>query len=408
MKVCRTYTIRLFPNKEQKEQIERLSFIRNSLYNHMLSEELKAFKKKDILNEYAMNYMLPSLKKEQPMFKELNSKACQRVCKEIYTSFKSFFALHKKGDKKARIPSLIKDCNVFHTIVYNQSGWIFVDHETIKLNGITLQYKGNKEIDFLSLNVKEVRLKKINNKYLLDVCSETEIEDPKQYEVQNKVLAIDLGLEKLAYGIDNLGNVVTLDNKASKTNKYFRKQIGKIQQKLSTKQKGSRRYEKLNNVRRKLYKKKNSQVTQALHTQSKKLACMDYKTIVVGDLTVKQLMSTEGANKKKKNVRRSFHETCISRFMEMLKYKCIARNTEVETISERWTTQTNCLTGRLFKEKVELKDREVWLSDSILLNRDLNAAINILRRYEQNHIALMTTPLDVSNVVARHNLATNL
>ena len=406
MKVCRTYTIRLFLNKEQKQRIERLSFIRNSLYNHMLNQELKAFENKEILNEYAMNYMLPSLKKEQPMFKELNSKACQRVCKEIYTSFKGFFALHKKGDKKARIPSLIEDCNIFHTIVYNQSGWIFINNETIKLNGITLTYKGNKNIDFPSLNVKEVRLKKINNKYLLDICSETDKDEPKHYEVQNKVLAIDLGLEKLAYGIDNLGNVVTLDNKASKTNKYFRKQIGKLQQKLSTKQKGSRRYEKLNKTRKKLYKKKNSQVTQTLHTQSKKLACMDYKTIVVGDLTVKQLMSTEGANKK--NVRRSFHESCISRFMEMLKYKCIARNTEVETISERWTTQINCLTGKLFKEKVELKDRQVWLSDSILLNRDLNAAINILRRYEQNHIASMTTPLDISDVVVRYNLATNL
>lgn len=39
---------------------------------------------------------------------------------------------------------------------------------------------------------------------------------------------------------------------------------------------------------------------------------------------------------------------------------------------------------------------------------DLEAAINIMWRYEQCHIALMTTPLDVSNVVARNNLATNL
>ena len=94
--------------------------------------------------------------------------------------------------------------------------------------------------------------------------------------------------------------------------------------------------------------------------------------------------------------------------MEYLTYKCLARHNEVMKLSERWTTQTNCLTGKLFKEKVELDDRRVWLTDTICIDRDLNAAINILKRYEQCHLALMATPLDVSNVVARHNLATNL
>ena len=135
---------------------------------------------------------------------------------------------------------------------------------------------------------------------------------------------------------------------------------------------------------------------------------MNYKTIVVGDLSVKKLMSKKGINSKKKNVRKGFQETAIGRFMEYLTYKCLARHNEVMTLSERWTTQTNCLTGKLFKEKVGLSDREVWLNETVCIDRDLNAAINIMRRYEQCHIALMTTPLDVSNVVARHNLAANL
>ena len=93
--------------------------------------------------------------------------------------------------------------------------------------------------------------------------------------------------------------------------------------------------------------------------------------------------------------------------MEFLTYKCQVRNTEVEAINEKWTTQQNCLTGKLFKEKVELSDRVVQLSDSIVIDRDLNAAINILKRYEQNHIALLTAPLDVSSVVNKYNLLAN-
>ena len=43
----------------------------------------------------------------------------------------------------------------------------------------------------------------------------------------------------------------------------------------------------------------------------------------------------------------------------------------------------------------------------IIVVGDLNAAINILKRYEQNHIVLLTAPLDVTSVVNRYNLLTN-
>ena len=132
---------------------------------------------------------------------------------------------------------------------------------------------------------------------------------------------------------------------------------------------------------------------------------MNYKTIVVGDMTVKKLMG-KGSNKFAKTSR-SFAESAISAFMGYLTYKCQARNTEVESIGEQWTTQQTCLTGKLFKEKIELSDRTVRLSDSIEIDRDLNAAINILKRYEKNHLVLLTAPLDVSSVVNKYNLLTN-
>ena len=89
----------------------------------------------------------------------------------------------------------------------------------------------------------------------------------------------------------------------------------------------------------------------------------------------------------------------------MLTYKCLARHNEVITLSERWTTQTNSLTGKLFKKNVELNDRVVWLNEAICIDRDLNAAMNIMRRYEQYHIALVTTPLDVFSVATKYNVA---
>lgn len=405
--IKRTYTVRLFPSKEQVGKLEELSKTRNLLWNTIMSIEQKAFEEKQLLREFDLNNLLPSLKEEHPEFKVLNSKACQRLCKEIYASYRGFFHLVKK-DKTAKPPRMVEDVEQFHTVVFNQSGWKFISNEFVRLNGITLKYKGMKSVDFTTLVSKEVRLKKRDGKYFLDVMHEVQVEEPRQVVSENKVLAIDLGLKELATGVDNLGNVIVLRNKAARIGKYFDKQISKVKSKLSKKQKNSRSWSKLNETKKRLYRRRNAQVRDTLHAQSRKIADMNYKMVVVGDLSVKKLMSKDGSNSKRKNVRKSFQETCISRFMDYLTYKCLARHNEVMKLSERWTTQTNCLTGKLFKEKVELDDRQVWLTDTICIDRDLNAAINILKRYEQCHLALMATPLDVSNVVARHNLATNL
>ena len=405
--VKRTYSVRLFPTKEQVGKLKELSKVRNLLWNEIIAIEEKAFEEKHLIGEFDLNNMLPALKEEHPEYKVLNSKACQRICKEVYSSYRSFFRLVKK-DKTAKPPRRVENVEQFHTIAFNQSGWKFIDGNIVRLNSISLQYKGMDGVDFTTLNVKEVRLKKKNGKYMLDVMHEKEIEEPKEIKSENKVLAIDLGLKELATGVDNLGKVVVLKNKAAKIGKYFAKEISKVKSKLSKKQRNSRSWSKLNKTKKRLYRRRNAQVRDTLHIQSKRLADMNYKVIVVGDLSIKKLMSKEGTNKEKKNVRKSFQQTSIGRFMEFLTYKCLARHNEVMTLSERWTTQTNCLTGKIFKEKVGLSDRKVWLNETVCIDRDLNAAINIMRRYEQCHIALMTTPLDVSNVVARHNLATNL
>jgi len=231
------------------------------------------------------------------------------------------------------------------------------------------------------------------------------VDVPERLVIENKVLAIDLGVKTLATCVDNTGKVLIIPNKAAKIRKYFKREIKKVKEKMEKKQEGSRAWTKLNKTKKRLQHRSNMQVKDTLHIQSKKLADMNYKTIVVGDIKVKKLTSREGVNAEKKNLRKSFAETAIKRFVDLLSYKCTDRGNEVETISERWTTQTNCLTGKLFKQKVDLSDRELWLNDNTLIDRDLNSAINIMRRYEHNHIALVTMPLDVSNVVASNNLA---
>ena len=401
----RTYTIRLFPNRKQEQELKNLSLARNTLYNMLVGIEQKTYEEtRKIKTEFDLDRDITVLRKEQPFLTKLNSKASQRVAKEVYSAYKSFFILVKK-DHTAKPPQQMKDVDRFHTVAYNQTGWKFINENTLKLNGLVVNYKGIPGMDYKSMAVKEVKLKRVNGKYLLDLCVENSVEEQQTITQDNKVLAIDLGLKNLCNGVDNLGSVVVLPNKARKINRYFRKQISAVQSKMDRCIKGSSRHSKLKKTKRKLYNRRNAQIKQTLHIQSKKLVDMNYKTIVVGDLSVKKLME-KGSNKLTKTSR-SFSESSIATFMEYLAYKCQNSNTELVTINEMWTTQQNCLTGKLFKDKVGLSDRTVMLSDSIEIDRDLNAAINIMKRYEQNHLALLTAPLDVSSVVNRYNLLTD-
>ena len=397
----KTYTIRLFPSSEQVQQLNQLSSIRNSLWNTLIGMEQSEYDaNKKIIHNYELDKHITNLRKTSDL-SLLNSKACQRVSKEIYSSYQSFFKLIKK-DKSARPPKLIDEAiiNKYHTLIYNQSGWSINSSEVISINKIKFSYKSH--LNLKDLNIREIRVKYVNDKWLCDVCIEEEKVYLKSITQENKVLAIDLGLKNLGNCVDNLGNVIVITNKAKKISKYYLNQIGKVQNKLSAKNKGSKKYKKLRVAINKLYNKKNSQVKHALHAQSKELLSMNYKTIVIGDLSVKKLMESDKSKYSK--VSKSFGMSNINMFVGFLIYKSHMHQTDIVKINEAYTTQTNCLTGKQFSPKIELKDRTVKLNDDIEIDRDLNASINILERYFNNHLAVMTQPLDKSSVIQKFNL----
>jgi len=399
----KTYSIRLHPTTEQISQLNQLSDIRMDIWNTLIDIQQKHYEStKKIYSKFDLINLIPPLKySTKENWKQFNSKAAQTVAGEVFQSYQSFFILIKK-DNTARLPK-ITESNEFHTLSFNQSGWIFKENNIISINKINFKYSSHLT-NLSELNIKEIRVKFVNNKWLCDIVVDDEINYSDNLIIKSKVLAIDLGLKNLGTGVDNNCTVVILKNKSKKINQYFSKQINKVKSKLSKKQKNSKSFNKLNKIKKKLYNRQNSQIKQTLHIQSKKLVNMNYKTIVVGDLTVKTLMSTEGVNKNKKGIRKSFNESNINMFLEFLKYKSQNKQCDLVKIDEKYTTQLNSLTGKLFKEKVKLKDRTVKLSDTVEIDRDLNSAINIMKRYYDNHLASMTKPLDYTNVIMNSNI----
>lgn len=403
-----TNSFRIFPTKEQTSSLIELSIIRDEIYNHFLGLQQNEYEtNKKIFSSFDMMHKCVYLKKlpEFSHWNKLNSKAIQRVITELDGSCKSFFKLIKK-DKSARPPKLREIKNdKFNSLVFNQSGWI-IDKEKniISINKIPLLFKASHLNNIRLLNIKELKIKFRNNKWLCDIVVDKKQEFPKQITKQTKVIAFDLGLEKLATGIDSNGNVVIIKNKAKQISKYYSKIINEIKSKQSKKNKYSNKWKSLQKRKKFFYNKKNSQIRQTLHIQSKQLLDMNYNTIIIGDLRVKQLMELE--KNKCSKVSRSFGNSNVSMFVDFLIYKALNKNTNVVKTDERHTSQLNSLTEKLFKEKKTLSDRVVELKPGLIIDRDLNSAINIYKRWESDHLAGMTPPLSriLDNVFEKSNL----
>jgi putative transposase len=418
----RTSTIRLFPNSTQVAELKNLMVLRNKLRNLLLVIKDGHYKEtKKNLTAYDLHSYIPDLVKATPELGNLYSKSAQVVGSQIARDYSSFFSLRKNGYYDAKPPKVNENVYRPASVIYNQSGYSFEDN-LLKLSKVSgsisykASYKKGQIVDVEKLNVKELRIKLINNKWLCDLIVESSSKKPNKpsSSKKKKVLAIDLGLSKLATCIDNKGNVIVLPNNAKKINEYFTKEIAKVSSKIDKKpyiefedeegkkkKRPSRRRRRLQKLRRKLYNRKIAQVEQTLHIQSKKLANMNYNNIVVGDLSVKDLIENN-----KKSIRKSFHQSCISKFLGYLAYKCESRSNIVEEIDESYTTQTNCLTGKRFPKKVELKDRTVKLAEGLIIDRDINSAVNILKKWEviqrqqkSNHFAALTPLLSKQSLL---------
>ncbi len=117
-----TAKVKIYPTNEQTDVLWKLSDQCKSLYNLALSDRKESWKVKKSVNYVEQQNKLPELKKKNPELNIVYSKVLQGVIKKLDANYKSFFALRKNGDNKARPPNF-RSRNYFQTLSYNQSGF---------------------------------------------------------------------------------------------------------------------------------------------------------------------------------------------------------------------------------------------------------------------------------------------
>jgi putative transposase len=86
------YRFRLYPNKEQREFLNKQIGHCRLVYNKLLEIAINDFKTKGIKwNFYEYKKLLPKLKEQYPFLKEANSQSLQESVRWLDRAFKNFF-----------------------------------------------------------------------------------------------------------------------------------------------------------------------------------------------------------------------------------------------------------------------------------------------------------------------------
>ena len=366
--------VKLSLNYKQELILNTLSNEHRVLYNFLLE------KVKDNLDFKQINENYKLFRNSNNL--TINSKSAQNTSINLINNIKSFLSLKKK-DKTARFPRRFKSHKFFTSFMldYNKGcGGFKIKDNKLELN---LDSCKNKVIfnlpdylnDISNDNVKTITFTKENDDYYLIFVYQEESKIKKLNK--DNFLSIDLGYSRLVTGCSNKENIKIDNYKQVKLNKYI-----SVLQGLKDKfKKGSRRFNKINS---KLKVKKSKLVNKQndfLHKSSRSIInyCVknDIGKLIVGDINVKSVIkeSNHFINGLSKST------TSLGRFKTLLDYKSGNEGIEFILVNEAYTSKINCITG-LIEFDSSLSNRE-FIYDGVVIDRDVNSCINILKKSGQ-------------------------
>ena len=194
-----------------------------------------------------------------------------------------------------------------------------------------------------------------------------------------EVVAFDLGIKTQATGVNEQGKVYQVGG--FKGARWYNKQLDKIRAKRDKCKKKSRRYIHLSKVYKRVAEKKRNKQRDSLHKASHLISHkLVERTVVVGDLSQRQMAMREHAERNKHLNRAVFNDWGLYSFVQMLVYKCLLYGKDLVFLDERNTSKACSGCGHL--QGMPLYKRTYCcMNCGLVMDRDENSAHNILMRF---------------------------
>lgn len=357
----KTYQFRINPTKYQRTLLNNTLEVCRWVYNETLATRKNAWEQEHkSISLYDTHNLLVDWKKDKPELFTVYAQVLQNAQVRVDLAFQAFFRRVKSGDKPGY--PRFKGFGRYDSFTYPQAGF------TLSNDGLSLSKIGKLKITQHrpiegKIKTLTIRRDSLGNWY---ACFSCEVE-PKPLPPNDKVVGIDLGLTTFA---------VLSNGKKIKRERWMKKDakdIARIQRKKEKFAKGSSERKQVIHTLQHAYQRQTNRRKNFAHQESRKLV-NEYQFIVFEKLNILGMQSNGN-----KTINRNIADVAWNQFVQFTTFKAEEADRGVVLVDPKNTTQMCSGCGEIVPKDLSVRVHKCPHC-GLKLDRDLNAALNILGR----------------------------
>lgn len=374
----KTFKYRLYPTPAQRTALNVQLDCCRWVYNKTLETRRNAWQEnQESLSRYDTNKFLTGWREEHNFLRSGHAQAMQDAQKRVDLAFRAFFRRVKAGEKPGYPRFRGKERYDSFTYPQEKGNWRFLDNGRVhlsKIGDVKIKLHRPLEGECKTLTIRRDRL---GNWYACFSC----VVEVKPLPPTDKVAGIDLGISHFA----TLSNGQQVDSP-----KFFRrdeKELAKAQRKLAKAEKGTpARHKQLRAVQH-IHERIANRRRDFAHKLSRNLIS-EYQLIVFENLNTNGML-------KNHCLAKSIADVAWGQLVQFTQGKAEDAGRTVILVDPRNTSQACSGCGALVAKDLSVRVHECPHC-GLVLDRDHNAALNILARGLASLGASPWKPLDLS------------
>ena len=354
----KAYKYRLYPSKAQQLLLEQTLETCRRWYNTCLAERKEAYEnEKRSVGKYEQLRKVRELKQSNPYASNVHSHILQIVVQDLDKAFQSFFRRVKAGET-AGYPRF-KGRNRFDSFGLKEYGNGFkIDGRRLKLSGIgRLRVRWHRSIEG---EIKTVRIRRQAGKWY--ACFACEVNE-QPLQPTGQFVGVDVGVHHL---------LATSDNEVVDNPRWYRNAQAKLrilQRRVSRRIKGG-------SNRRKAVLALQCQHEYIANSRKDFLNKLAHSLLARYDFIALENLQIHGMVRNR-HLSKSILDAGWGYLKQRLADKAVEGGRQVVLVNPSYTSKT-CSSCGVFFEGLSLADRWIECSCGLSIDRDVNAALNIL------------------------------